>query len=354
MITIYDVARRAEVSPATVSRVLNHRDSVNSEMARRVHDAVDALGYRPNSVARSLRRRAAPVWAVVISDIENPHFTSLVRGIEDVARANGKSVVLCNSDEDLAEEAQYLEVALAEQMSGVIISPASDRATDLGALLARRIPVVTIDRRLRNSRVSSVVVDNRNGARAATHHLLEAGYERVACITGPLATSTARQRLAGYRDALHAAGVRVDQRLIRLSDYKEAGGYESTIGLLDQITPPDALFVANSLMTVGALEALRDRGVRVGQDVGIVSFDDSPWARLMQPTLSAVAQPTYDIGRRAAELLLPAAAAAPPVTLTLPTSLLERDSSRRERVAIRAEGPDGSNGAPRARPAEAP
>lgn len=339
MATIYDVARRAAVSPATVSRVLNRRESVNAEMAERVHAAVAALGYRPNSVARSLRRQAAPVWAVVISDIENPHFTSLVRGVEDVARANGKSVVLCNSDEDLAEEAQYLDVALAAQMSGVIISPASDRRTDVSALLARGIPVVTIDRRLRNSPVSSVVVDNSRGARGATRHLLAAGYQRVACITGPLTTSTARQRLAGYRQALREAGVPFDDRLVRVSDYKEAGGYASATDLLAAGRPPDALFVTNSLMTVGSLEAMSDLGIRVAQDVGIVGFDDNPWARLMRPALSTVAQPTNDIGRHAAELLLTGTGAQPAVALTLPTSLIARESSRRDPVAARPEQP---------------
>lgn len=347
MVTIYDVARRAGVSPATVSRVLNQRESVNSEMARRVHDAVEALAYQPNSGARSLRGRAAPVWAVVISDVENPHFTSLVRGIEDVAWANGKSVVLCNSDEDIAKEAQYLKVALAEQVSGVIISPASDRATDIRTLLDRAIPVVTIDRRLRNFPVSSVVVDNRRGAQAATRHLLDAGYERVACIAGPLTTSTARQRLAGYREALRRAG-RVNESLVRVSDYQQAGGYKSAIDLLSGSTRPDALFVTNSLMTVGALEALSDSGVRVAQDVGVVGFDDNPWARLMQPTLSTVAQPTYDIGRRAAELLLPGAAAGRPVTVTLRTLLIARDSSRRDSVAVPSVSPVGSSADARA------
>lgn len=342
MATIYDVARRAAVSPATVSRVLNQRESVNSEMARRVHDAVDALGYQPNSVARSLRGRSAPVWAVVISDVENPHFTSLVRGIQDVARANGKSVVLCNSDEDIAKEAEYLNVALAEQVSGVIISPASDRATDIGALLDRAIPVVTIDRRLRNFRVSSVVVDNRNGARAATRHLLDAGYERVACIAGPLTTSTARARLAGYRDALREAG-RVNESLVRVSDYQQGGGYKSAIDLLSGSTRPDALFVTNGLMTVGALEALSDSGLRVAQDVGVVGFDDNRWTRLMRPTLSTVAQPTYDIGRRAAELLVPGATAGRPVTVTLRTLLMARDSSRRDSIAVPSASPVGNS-----------
>lgn len=338
MLRIHDVARRAEVSPATVSRVLNEHEGVNLEMVRRVRLAIAELGYRPNSVARSLRRNAAPVWAVVISDIENPHFTSLVRGIEDVARANGDSVVLCNSDEDLAEEARYLQVALAGQMSGVIISPASDRESNVTELLDRRIPVVTIDRRLRNSPVSSVVVDNRGGAQAATRHLVEVGYQRVACITGPLVTSTARERLAGYRRGLKLSGQPYDARQVRVSDYKVGGGYTSTVELLRAKSPPDALFVTNSLMTLGAMHALADRGVSIPVDFGVVGFDDNPWTEITRPSLSTVAQPTYDIGRHAAELLLAGRAGAPPMNLTLPTSLLVRDSSSRSGPVDRTHG----------------
>lgn len=329
MVSIYDVARQAAVSPATVSRVLNDHKGVNLEMTERVRAAIAELGYRPNSVARSLRRHAAPVWAVVISDIENPHFTSVVRGIEDVARAHGDSVVLCNSDEDLAEEARYLQVALAGQMSGVIISPASDRESDVRELLERGIPVVTIDRRLRNSPVSSVVVDNRGGAEAATRHLLEVGYRRVACITGPLVTSTARERLAGYRRGLRLTGNPLDPRQVRVSDYKAAGGYKATVELLAATPPPDALFVTNSLMTLGAMHALADRHVDIPSEFGIVGFDDNPWTGITRPSLSTVSQPTYDIGRRAAELLVSGRPGHPPMTLTLPTSLLVRDSSSR-------------------------
>lgn len=329
MVTIYDVARLAKVSPATVSRVLNHSKTVNPQMARQVQDALEALEYRPNNVARSLRRKAAPIWAVIISDIQNPHFTSLIRGIQAVARPNGMSVVLCNSDEDLEAEAQYLEVALAEQMSGVIISPASDRHTKVENLLQHGVPVVTIDRKLHASPVSAVVVDNRVGAQAATQHLLEAGYQRIACITGPLTTSTGRERLAGYRRALQLATRRPEKALIRISNFKENGGYAATMDLLTNVDPPDALMVTNSLMTLGALGALAAMDVNVPRDVGIVGFDDSRWAELISPSLSTVAQPTYEMGSRAAELLLPGPAPSGRVTLTLRTSLVLRDSSRR-------------------------
>lgn len=331
MSTIYDVARLANVSPATVSRVLNDRSDVNPELAKRVRASVQMLDYRPNSVARNLRRRVAAVWALIISDIENPHFTALVRGVEDVASSNGYSVVLCNSDEELAKERSYVDVALAERMAGVVISPSSDRDSAIGPLIDGGIPVVTIDRRLRNSPADSVVVTNKRGAQEATRHLIDAGYRRIACITGPTRTTTASQRLAGYRAALREAGIAQDPRLAMVADYKEVGGAQATQALLALPEPPDALFVANSLMTMGALGWLAEAGIAVPDQIGLVGFDDLPWSRLVHPRLTAVAQPTYDLGRTAAQMLVERVADpdSPVRSVTLPTSLVVRDSSRR-------------------------
>lgn len=331
MPTIYDVARAAAVSPATVSRVLNGRGDVNEEMANRVRESVRALGYRPNSVARSLRRRVAAVWALIISDIENPHFTALVRGVEDVARSHGHSVVLCNSDEELEQERAYIDVVLAERMAGVVISPSSERQSALGPLLDAGVPVVSIDRRILRSPVSSVVVTNQAGAYEATAHLLMSGYRRVACITGPTRTTTAAQRLAGYRKALAEAGMRYDPTMVRTADFREAGGANAMHSLLEQTQPPDAIFVGNGLMAMGAVGALRDAGVDVPDEVGLVGFDDMPWARLLRPSLTCVAQPTYDLGRTAAHLLLERTADrdAAPHRVTLRTRLVVRESSHR-------------------------
>lgn len=331
MSTIYDVARLASVSPATVSRVLNDRVDVNPELAERVRQSVEMLGYRRNSVARSLRRQSADVWGLIISDIQNPHFTALVRGVEDVARATNHSVVLCNSDEALEQERRYVDVALAERMAGVLISPASDRDSAIAPLLERGVPVVTIDRRLRNSPVTSVVVANRQGALEATSHLIHGGYRRVACVTGPLQTTTAAQRLSGYRKAVSDAGMTASRDLVRIADYKERGGYEATKSLLEQQKPPDALFIANSLMTMGALRCLQDLGVAIPGEVGIVGFDEQAWAPLVQPALTTVAQPTYQLGQTAAELLLEHAESprASVRTITLATTLNVRGSSHR-------------------------
>ncbi len=303
---ISDVARAAGVSSATVSRVLNGSTSVSEDRAARVRAVAAELGYQPFGPARALRRQRTNVWAAIVADIENPFFTSMVRGIEDVARDAGYRLVLCNSDGDLDKEAGYIDVAIAERMAGVVIAVASDERSDLRPLFDQRLPVVAVDRRPRRGadRLDSVLVDNRRGADAATEHLLATGARRIACITGPAEVSTADERLAGYRDALARHGRKAPAALVRRADYKQAGGHRAARSLLASANPPDALFVANNLMTLGALQAIDEAGLSVPDDVAIVGFDDAPWTTLMRPQLSVVAQPTREIGRQAAELLV--------------------------------------------------
>lgn len=328
MATIYDVARRAHVSPATVSRVLNGRAKVDPVMTARVREAVRELNYRPNAVARNLRLNQTSLWAVIISDIGNPFFTSMVRGVEDVAQESGFSVVLCNSDEDPRKEAQYIAAALAERMAGVIISTSGGQAA-ISRLIEGRIPVVAIDRQMPGTKVDTVLVDNLHGAERATSHLIESGYSRIACITGPRRISTAAQRLRGYQQALRASGRSPTNTLVRFADFREKGGYQAMESLLKEKTPPDAVFVGNNLMAVGALECLVDRKIAVPEQFGVVGFDDIPWAHLVRPSLTTVGQPTYDLGRAAALLLTERIAhpQRPPSTVTLHTELRIRDSS---------------------------
>jgi LacI family transcriptional regulator len=329
--TIYDVAARAQVSAATVSRVLNQHGAVAPELAERVHDAVRELGYRPNRVARNLRRRATTVWGLIISDIGNPFFTALVRGVEDAAREAGCSLVLCNSDDILDKEQSYIQIALDEQLAGVIISPASEAESDIAPLLDRGVPVITVDRRLDRQEVDCVLADNVRGARLAVDHLVASGCRRIACITGPTRTTTATERLEGYHQALATGGLDEDPDLVVTENFKEDGGQRGARRLLDLATPPDGLFVANNLMTVGALETIVDAGVRIPEELLMVGFDDIPWARLTRPRLSTVQQPTYDMGRAAGRLLAARMAGdgGGARTVRLAPALHIRDSSRR-------------------------
>lgn len=329
MTTIDDVARRAGVSPATVSRVFNGTAGVSAERAERVRQAAQTLRYQPSGPARALRRQRTTLWAAIIADIENPFFTAMVRGVEDIALQENHRLVLCNTDEDPEKEAAYIDVAIADRMVGVIIAVASTAKSALDPLLDAGIPIVAVDRRPRNDGIDSVLVDNRLGASQATHHLFDGGATRVACITGPTGVSSAETRLTGYHDALTDRDRPLEPALVRRADFREDGGYAAALSLLDEAEPPDAFFVANNLMTLGALRALRERGRRVPEDVTIVGFDDAPWATLVSPQLSVVAQPTHEMGRQAAQLLATASPDLPSRHLVLTPTLIVRESSTR-------------------------
>jgi LacI family transcriptional regulator len=329
--TIRDVAAVARVSPATVSRVLNGKEDVGADLRRRVLGVVAELGYRRNGPARSLRTRAAMVLGLIISDVTNPFFTAVVRGVEDQAQRAGYSVVLANADEDVAKEARYLEVAAAEQMAGVLLSPASPRQTSIDVLLEQGVPVVTIDRRLAAATVDSVMVNNRQAARDAVQHLIGQGCRRVGIVAGPVQTTTGAGRLAGYRAALRAAGRTLDPSLFAYADFRTEGGYTATWQLLRQRLPPDGLLFSNNLMTVGGLQAIAEAGLAIPDDLAVVGFDDANWATALRPALTVVAQPTYEIGQTAAELLLRRVDGEkfPPRHVVLRAELIERASSQR-------------------------
>src|SRR5262245_40914086 len=223
MTSISDVARAAGVSPATVARVLNRAGQASAERAGRVRQAAGATRSPPCAP----RRQRTTVWSVIVADIEIPFFTALIRGVEDVAVTEDHRLVLCNSDEDLAKESAYIDIAIAERMAGVVIAVTSATESAVDLLVERNIPVVAIDRRPRLEGIDSVLVDNELGAEQATSHLLSVGCKRIACITGPTRVSTASSRLAGYKRALAQHGVRSDPKLIRRGDFREEGGYRA-------------------------------------------------------------------------------------------------------------------------------
>ena len=299
--TIYEVAALAGVSPATVSRVLNGV-SVSPAYADRVREAAEALDFRPNRTARSLRRRSSDVIALIIPDIENPFFTALARGVEDRALVAGLSVVLCNTDEQPSKEARYLEVAVSEQMAGVILAPASSE-TDLTALLDRGTPVVAVDRSSHHV-VDTVVMDNESGGRRATTALYDQGFARVACITGPRDVETAQRRAAGWRGVFTARSRRVNpDNYIRYTNYRVDGGREAMADLMRMRRPPDAVFVANNVMSVGALQLLVEIG-RPPPRVGLASLGELPFPTWEQQGVTVIPWPARQLGVAAADLLL--------------------------------------------------
>lgn len=303
--TIYDVAEHAEVSPATVSRVLNGRNVADAEMAARVRRSVAMLGYRPSQVARSMRTRRTYTVAVVVPDIENPFFTAVVRGIEDEGRSLGMMAVVCNTDNDVERERAYLQLAVDQQMDGVILATDQPDLGALGASGPQSLTTVLVDREPPAPELDAVLVDNGLGARLATEQLIAAGARRVACIAGPAGVTTSVQRVQGYLDVLRANKLRRERVLIRHADYHSAGGRAAMAALLDLgERRPDAVLVCNNQMTMGALQELRDRGVGVPDEMLLVGFDDEPWAAYWSPPVSTVAQPAREVGRTAMRLLI--------------------------------------------------
>lgn len=296
-----EVAQLAQVSTATVSRVLNGSPSVREEHRRRVMDAVAKVDYRPNRLARNLRRQKAEMIGVVVSDIENPHFGEAVRVIEEAAFQGGYRVLLCNTDETPEKQQAYLEMLADERVIAAIISPADSSCTGVDALLALETPVVAFDRKIANARIDAVVCDNVEGVRRATEHLLWLGHDRVAFVGGRLDVETGAERLEGYTSAMRAAG---------LTPFAVNGGFriDAAEKAVEQLiaTPrrPTALVVANNLMSLGALRAIRKAGLRVPDDLAVVAVDDPAWAELVEPPLTTLAQPVRRLASIAMSLAL--------------------------------------------------
>jgi DNA-binding LacI/PurR family transcriptional regulator len=328
---IEDVARQAGVSTATVSRVLSGKPYVSDALRRRVLETIDLLDYRPSRVARSLRVQRSSIIGLIISDIQNPFFTSVVRAVEDVAQQRGYSVILCNSDEDVGKELTYIELMLAEQVSGMIVSPTASSNAVYRRLIEQRIPVVAIDRRVDDVPMDMVVADNAGAACAVVSHLIESGCRRIGAVLGNPDASTGAERYQGYVAALVAHGLPVLLELVRSGPPRSQNGYELTLELLRQEQPPDAIFTGNNLLTIGALRAIHERSLRIPDDIALAGFDEMDWMFLVKPALTVVMQPTYEMGRRAAELLLERIAdpERPPQAVVLQPTIKVRESSRR-------------------------
>jgi DNA-binding LacI/PurR family transcriptional regulator len=300
---IKDVARLAGVSSATVSRALRNQANVSPEVQQRVVEAARNLNYRPSRVARSLRSRRSNIIGLIISDIQNPFFTSLVRGAEDVAYNSEYALFLCNSDEEAEKEKLYIELMIAEQVAGVIITPAREKSNAASKLLDAGISVVAVDRRMLDLEVDTVLVDNKASIRALTQHLIDQGHRRIGGIFGSRKTTTGRERYEGYLAALRDNGIKLDEALVFHVSPKEGEGFACTSKLLLG-SPPTALITGNNLLGEGAIRAIRAAGLRIPDDITLAVFDNPSWTSLISFPLTVVSQPTYALGTTAAELIL--------------------------------------------------
>jgi LacI family transcriptional regulator len=329
MATIKDVAVRAGVSLGTVSNVLSGLPTVTPDLKKRVQTAIRELGYRPNHVARSLKTRQTHMLGMVVSDITNPFFPELVRGAEDAAMESGYVLTTFNTDDHLEREKHVFELLQSRQVDGLLVVVALQRGdhSHLKRAMSAGVPIVCLDRIPKGVSVDSVTVDNVRAAENCTQHLIDIGHRRIAYIGGRSGMYIAGERLRGYRKAMEKAGLPLIERE---GDFRLDSGRQIGHELLFGPDKPTAVFIGNLLMTLGVLKAISESGLRIPEDVAIATFDYYPWIDGFHPRLTAVIQPGYDIGYRAARLLidrLEGKRTEPPVKLQLETKLRIAEST---------------------------
>jgi DNA-binding LacI/PurR family transcriptional regulator len=332
---IKDVAQHAGVSVATVSRALAGRPGVSDEVRRRVQESARALNYRPDQIARSLRRRQSNLIGLVISTIENEFFTQVAHAAEQAALRHGYTLLILSTDEQLSREAASIDVLRQHQASGIILAPAPGDAAARAYLREEHPPIVLINRDLGDDRYSCVVAADEEAAHACTSWLLDQGRRRIGVIKGLGNITTTRDRLAGFTRALEQHGVHRYPELEVPGQATMQGGYRSAKALVLRSDPPDAIVVHNNVMLMGAMLALEDLGVTWPDPVDVAGFGAFGNARLYQPALTLVRQPTYDMAEQAMSLLLQEIAYPgqdEPRRVVLPNELVTRDAWQAERA----------------------
>jgi LacI family transcriptional regulator len=333
MITIREVALHAGVSTATVSRVLNGAVTVDPVLAERVQMAIAELHYQPSRAARTLAGQASTLLGLLVTDMCNPFYLDLIRGVEEIAQQHGYLMVVCNTLENSQQEARYLEALAREQIAGAIVVPTQGEIAGIEHLRKRGIPLVAVDRRVEDRTLDCVVIDNIAAAREAVTHLITNGYRRIGVISGPKFVTNTNERLLGYRQALQNAGLPREAALERRDTLiGQDVGFHLAKKLLALDPPIDAIFAANNRLTVGALRAIYASGKRIPEDVALVGFDEIQWAVPEIVSVTTVLQSAYELGSTAATRLI---------------QRLRKPESPRQEIVLQHQLSVGASSAPR-------
>jgi LacI family transcriptional regulator len=337
MADIRDVAKLAGVAPITVSRCINNSGYCSPQTRARVEAAVAELGFVPNRLASGLRSKRTNTLALVLTDITNPFFTTIARGVEDIASEAGYTVIFCNTDESVSKEKKYLQVLLEKRVDGILLVPASNGLDSVALIKKRDIPIVVLDRRVPDLQTDVVRCDSEEGAYELTRLLLSLGHREIAILNGPSGVSTSGDRLDGYRRALNQAGININAKWEYHGAFTQESGFEMAHKALAGVYKPTALFATNNFITFGALKALQEMELRVPEDIAVVGFDDLPASLVTYPFLTVAAQPAYEMGRRAIEILLDklcGKASDQYQEVVLPAEIVIRQSSGRARKLV--------------------
>ncbi|ACL69215.1 LacI family DNA-binding transcriptional regulator [Halothermothrix orenii] len=303
-VTIKDIAKKANVSVTTVSRVLNNKPDVSEKTKSKILKIINELGYNPNGVARGLVLNRTHTIGLIIPDIRNPFFPEVARGIEDKAKEYGYSVIYCNTDNKKEEEKKAVELLLNKRVDGIILSLSMNNRDELDRIKKQGCPIVQIDRKVPDANYPTVTIDNLISAYNATKHLINLGHKYIAHITGNLDTKTGQDRLNGYKKAMHERGIHISQEWIIEGDYSKESGYKNMKRILNLKNRPTGIFIANDLMAIGAYKAVFESKLNIPEDISIIGHDDIELASLVNPELTTMAQPKYEMGKHAARLLI--------------------------------------------------
>ena len=325
-VTIRDVADQAGVSTATASRVLSGHPSTSPAARNAVEQAASSLGFRLNAQARSLRKTTTQTLGLLLPDIRNPFFADLAHAVEQRARDFGYLTLFGNANESAEQQARYFDVMLSQRVDGLIAAPQGDRET-LSDLLGSGLPTVFVDRVIEGADVPSISPDNVTGVREAVSHLTGLGHRRIGYIAGPQSTSTGRERLRAYQEAVKASTADDDGDLVYIGDFQAASGAAGAHALLDLPDAPTALLAADSLMSIGAIGVCNERGLAIGSDLAFVGYDDIEAFTLINPALTVIAHDAYAMGRGAVEMLTRVIAGDTAESQVLPSRLIVRGST---------------------------
>ncbi|MEO0599096.1 MAG: LacI family DNA-binding transcriptional regulator [Chloroflexota bacterium] len=303
-ITISDVAKEADVSKSTVSRVLNNAPNVNDEMRERVLKAIDKLNYQPSRAAQQLKKNIQDVIGFLVPSIKETIFGAVLQGAQDFAYQNKMGIFAYSTADNLERQQMYLEFLQSEQLAGLVIAPAPGTDPNvLTKLREQEVDIVLLDRKLAGFDADFIGSDNIQGAYSAVCHLIEQGYTRIATIAGAQNVSTGIERLTGYRMALTEMQLDMRPEWVVIANFDEEQSYHALQSLIKQDNPPEAIFIANDAMAIGALRAIRDVGIRVPDDLALASFDQLPLADSLIPSMTTVEQATKALGEESLRLL---------------------------------------------------
>ncbi|HEX2946082.1 MAG TPA: LacI family DNA-binding transcriptional regulator [Clostridia bacterium] len=307
-VTIDYVARMANVSKATVSRVINNKvEGVGKETRARVQKVIDEYGYHPNLLARGIATSRTKIIGLVIPDIMNPFFPAVVKSIEEYASVNGYTVILCNTDSSPEKESKCISTLIANRVDGVILASGLDEKNQIQQEFKKySIPYVLIDRRMKNNRCAGIFVDNEYAFYTAADFLVKHGNTKIAFIQGPSNLSTTLERLEGYRSVLKQYDIPFDPDLVAQGDFSYGSGYKAVTDLCNKGTRFSAVLASNDMMAIGALNALHNLGYKIPDEIEVIGFDNIEFSKMVNPPLTTMEQPIYELGAKAAQALIKA------------------------------------------------